>query len=74
MLIFATFLQETSEWTLDYPPLFAWFEWFLSLFASLVDPLIVRIDSLYYNADSCIRFQRISVMLSDITLLYAVYQ
>lgn len=66
--------QETSEWTLDYPPLFAWFEWFLSLFASLIDPLMVHIDSLYYDADSCIRFQRISVMLSDLTLLYAVYQ
>ena len=67
-------LQDTSEWTLDYPPLFAWFEWSLSHFAFLVDPLIVRLDSLYYDADSCLWFQRLSVMLSDVTLLFAVYQ
>ena len=69
-----SFIQDTSEWTLDYPPLFAWFEWIMSHFASLVDPLIVRIDSLNYDAGSCIKFQRVSVMFSDLTLLYAVYQ
>ena len=46
----------------------------MSHFANLIDPLIVRVESLNYDADSCVVFQRITVMFSDLTLLYAVYQ
>lgn len=69
------YLDSTSEWTLDYPPFFAYFEWLLS---QLV-PRIVR-------ADGCLDlvaqgsfglptvfYQRFSVIVSEV-LLYVVLQ
>lgn len=67
--------DETSPWTLDYPPLFAYFEKFLSIFAHLLDPKIVDLhQGLNYSADSVIYFQRISVIVSDLCLFYGVYR
>ncbi|CAN1844389.1 Probable dolichyl pyrophosphate Glc1Man9GlcNAc2 alpha-1,3-glucosyltransferase [Linum perenne] len=67
--------DETSPWTLDYPPFFAYFEYILSFFANLVDPQIVDIhNGLNYNASSIIYFQRITVIVSDLLLLYGVYR
>ncbi|OMO53233.1 Glycosyl transferase, ALG6/ALG8 [Corchorus capsularis] len=67
--------DETSQWTLDYPPFFAYFERFLSVFARLVDPQIVDLHhGLNYKANSAIYFQRISVIVSDLFLFYGVYR
>lgn len=67
-------MQATSEWTLDYPPLFAWFELLLSYPAALVDPLIVNIKHTNYASPSCVLYQRFTVIFSDLTLLYALHQ
>lgn len=69
------YFDETSPWTLDYPPFFAYFERLLSIFAHLVDPQIVDLQKgLNYSSNSVIYFQRISVVVSDLCLLYGVYR
>lgn len=69
------YVDETSPWTLDYPPFFAYFEYFLSLFAAQVDPTIVDlVRGLDYKSPLCVFFQRLSVILSDAVLIYAVHR
>ncbi|CAN6486854.1 unnamed protein product [Victoria cruziana] len=65
--------DETSQWTLDYPPLFAFFERFLSLFAAIVDPIIVDINlGLNYSLPSVIYFQRVTVIIADLILFFGI--
>ncbi|KAJ2456613.1 glycosyl transferase [Coemansia sp. RSA 2424] len=66
------YLDDGSEWTLDYPPFFAWFEWVLSLAARWWDPRIVQLDNLGYAAMSCVAFQRLTVVVSELVLFTAL--
>ncbi|KAJ7507690.1 glycosyltransferase family 57 protein [Mycena galericulata] len=62
------YYDTTSEWTLDYPPFFAYFEKLLSIPASFVDPKIVDLNNLNYDAWSVIAYQRTTVILSELVL------
>ncbi|KAK0179563.1 hypothetical protein PV327_005304 [Microctonus hyperodae] len=66
------YTNNNSQWTLDYPPFFAWFEFSLSQFGKFVDPEMLKIDNLNYASQTTILFQRLTVCVSDLMLLYGV--
>lgn len=65
------YTDSTSEWTLDYPPFFAWFEYGLSRIAEYFDSAMLNVQSEPYRSESAVRFQRVTVIFSDIWYLLA---
>ncbi|XP_053204391.1 probable dolichyl pyrophosphate Glc1Man9GlcNAc2 alpha-1,3-glucosyltransferase [Panonychus citri] len=68
------YFDTTSKWTLDYPPLFAWFEMGLSLVAPLFDPKMLVLSKKPYSSYYTIFYQRLSVIVTDLIYIYAAFQ
>ncbi|KAL8723039.1 MAG: hypothetical protein Q9225_000581 [Loekoesia sp. 1 TL-2023] len=66
------YYESTSEWTLDYPPGFAYFEWLLSQVARYVDPAMLDIRKLEYDSWQAVYFQRTTVILTECLLIYSL--
>ncbi|KAG7449254.1 glycosyltransferase family 57 protein [Guyanagaster necrorhizus] len=62
------YYDTTSEWTLDYPPFFAYFEKLLSIPAYFIDPKIVDLHNLNYDSWSVIAYQRCTVLATEMVL------
>lgn len=63
------YFEATSQWTLDYPPFFAYFSWILAQPAPLVDPLIVALhQGLEHSASPAKYYMRATVMVTELVL------
>ncbi|KAL1305599.1 hypothetical protein AAFC00_007202 [Neodothiora populina] len=67
------YYEQTSEWTLDYPPFFAAFEWAMSQAARYVDPEMLQVQNLNYDSWRTVYFQRATVLVTELVLLLALY-
>ncbi|WPK26145.1 hypothetical protein PUMCH_003492 [Australozyma saopauloensis] len=68
------YTENTSQWTLDYPPFFAYFEWALSQFVPSVvaqDGCLDIVEKGMYGFPTVV-FQRTTVILSEVVLFLAL--
>lgn len=62
--------EATSKWTLDYPPLFAAFEWLLSWPVRAITPEALKLSSEPYESWVFTIVHRLTVVIADGMLLY----
>ena len=66
--------EDTSQWTLDYPPYFAWFEFALAQVGQYVEPEMLKIKNLNFASEATVMFQRLSVIATDFVFALGVKQ
>jgi alpha-1,3-glucosyltransferase len=67
------YYEQSSVWTLDYPPFFAYFEWLLGqIGGNFVDREMVKVENQYYGEISVTYYQRATVIVSDLVYLWGV--
>lgn len=67
------YYESTSEWTLDYPPFFSYFEFLLSQGAVYFDPNMLRISSEPYESEKTVFYLRLTVIFSELFLMFSLY-
>jgi alpha-1,3-glucosyltransferase len=68
------YTDTASVWTLDYPPLFAYFERALAAVAARVHPELVDPGRHGYDAPEAVLFMRLTVIATDVLLTFGVYR
>ena len=66
------YTDKSSEWSLDYPPFFAFWEWMMGVVGGWVDPGMLEISSHKYSSWDSLLFMRCSVVFWDIVLIASV--
>jgi alpha-1,3-glucosyltransferase len=66
------YTEATSQWTLDYPPLFGWFERGLARLAPLFDAGMLSLQAEPYDTPNTVLFQRGSVIVCDVVLMLGI--
>jgi alpha-1,3-glucosyltransferase len=67
------YTDATSPWTLDYPPLFAWFQRCLAAVAARLAPDALTLSADPVDSPAILAFQRGSVMAADAALAAAAW-